>query len=190
VLMSVVNQEDRGLITIGSVLRSVLFLSSYAPLLVILAILLWSTGPSLWDKLPVLSTSLIILAALSLLLLWLFLRSFKESEPTRVDVEQIQQRDEQIVNYIVTYAIPFLAAPFESKEKALGLGIFFVVVWLLQVKLNLLYINPVLTLFNYHLYQVTTPETVQILLSKKRLGPTGILYAVKAGDNILFESDP
>lgn len=178
--------------------KPLLFLSSYAPLILILAILLWPNGPRWWCQLPLLSVGfnlplwsalLLILLIGSLVFLWLFVRTLKESAPRRIAVEEIHQRNELIVSYVVTYAVPFVAAPFESKEKALGLGIFFVVVWLLQVKLNLLYINPVLALFNYHLYEVTTSGTVQILLSKKRRGPTGILHAAKVGDNILFEGD-
>lgn len=184
---------------IAVVAKSLLFLSSYAPLLVVLAVLLWPTGPRWWCQLPLLSMgfnlrlwfTLLLGAAIgAFLLLWLFLRSLKKSAPKRLDVEEVHQRDDQIVSYIATYALPFLAAPFESTEKAIGLGIFFVIVWFLQVKLNLLYINPVLALFNYHLYEVTTSGTVRILLSKKRRVPTGILYVVKVGDSILFEDEP
>ena len=195
--MTVANQERR-LVAMASVLRSVLFLSAYTPLILILAILLWTTSPTFWLQVPFLhvgfylslwSVLLLVGGAVSLVLLWLFLRSLRRSEAKRIDVEEMKQKDEQIVSYIVTYAIPFLAAPFESKEKAIGLGIFFVVVWLLQVKLNLLYINPVLAFFDYHLYEVTSSGTTQTLLSKKRRGPTGILRAVKVGDNILFEDE-
>lgn len=184
---------------ITSTAKPLLFLSSYAPLILILAILLWSTGPRWWFEIPFLSVgfnlplwSTIFLVVLigSLFLLWLFVRTLKETAPKSIAVEEIHQRNDLIVSYVVTYAVPFVAAPFESKEKALGLGVFFVVVWLLQVKLNLLYINPVLALFNYHLYEVTTSGTVQILLSKKRRGPTGILHAARVGDIILFEGDP
>lgn len=188
---------DRVHSLIASLLTSVLFLSSYTPLLVILVILLWPTG-RVWCELPLLSigfelplwsTALVIVLAFSLFFLWLFVHSLKKSAPKRIEVQEIHRRDEQIVSYLVTYVLPFLAAPFESTEKAIGLGIFFGVVWLLQVKLNLLYINPVLALFNYRLYEVTTSGTVQMLLSKKRRGPTGILYAVTVGDNILFEGE-
>ena len=181
-----------------SVLRSMLFLSSYAPLIVILAVLLWSTGPrferqlpllSLSFSLPLWSTGLAVVGILSIFVLYLFLRSLKKAQTTRIEVEEIQQRDEEIVSYLVTYALPFLAAPFEDKEKAIGLGIFFVVVWLLQIKLNLLHINPVLAAVNYHVYEVKINGTVQILLSKKRRGPANIIYAAKMGDNILFEGD-
>lgn len=165
------------------VFRSVLFLSSYAPLFLILAILLLHES-------YVASAALIATLILSLVTLRLFLSTIRESSRVRIEVEEIQPKDGEMVSYIATYAIPFLAAPFETWEKGVGLAVFFVVVWFMQVKLNLLYVNPVLAILNYHLYEVTTGGTTQMLLSKKRRGPVAILYAVKVGDNILFEDEP
>lgn len=163
--------------------KSLLFLSAYAPLGAILAVLLWRES-RYW------SFGLALVVVLSLLLLYFFVQDLKNSSTVELTVEQIQRRDGDIVSYIVTYAIPFLAVPFESIETGIGLGIFFVAVWLLQVKLNLLYINPILALFNYHLYEVTTGGTVQILLSKKRRSSTGRISVKKAGDYVLFEVQP
>lgn len=160
--------------------KSLLFLSAYSPLGAILAILLWPNS-RLW------SIVLSVVVLLSLTLLWLFLQDLKNSEPVEMNVEQIQRRDGDIVSYIVTYAIPFLAVPFESREISIGLFLFFAVVWLLQIKLNLLHINPILAMFNYHLYEVTAGGTVQILLSKKRRSSTATLLVVKVSSNVVFE---
>ena len=126
----------------------------------------------------------------SLLLLWVFLKDLKNSEPVEMNVEQIQRRDGDIVSYIVTYAIPFLAVPFESREISMGLFLFFIVVWTLQIKLNLLHINPILAVFNYHLYEVTVGGTVQILLSKKSRSSADKLIVVKVSNNVVFEVGP
>lgn len=163
--------------------KSLLFLSAYAPLGTILAVLLWRES-RVW------SVGIGVVVITSLLLLYFFVQDLKQSAPVELTVEQVQRRDGDVVSYIVTYAIPFLAVPFESIEVGVGLGIFFVAVWLLQVKLNLLYINPMLALFNYHLYEVTTGGTVQVLLSKKRRTSTGRILVTKAGDYVLFEVQP
>lgn len=163
--------------------KSLFFLSAYAPLGAILAVLLWPES-------RLSSIVIAVIVVVSLGLMFLFVRELKNSAPVELTVEQIQRRDGDIVSYIVTYAIPFLAVPFESTEIGIGLGVFFVVVWFLQVKLNLLHINPVLAIFNYHLYEVTTGGTVQILLSKKRRSSTGKIFVAKAGDYVLFEVKP
>lgn len=176
------NSDGRFAKIMESVFKSLLFLSAYAPLGIILALVVWSES-------HLYSIVLAAAAIISALLLMWFLNGLKRSSSDPVPIEQLQRRDEQILSYIVTYAIPFLAVPFESKGMAFGLFAFFVLIWFLQVRLNLLYINPVLSLFKYHLYEVTTSGVTKLLISKRRLGPDSVLYAVKVGDTMLWDKD-
>lgn len=162
----------------AGVFKSLMFLSAYSPLGVILAVILWNGY----------SIVLIGVSLGSIVLLVSFLHGLKRSEPKRVQVQQLQRRDEQIVSYIVTYAIPFLAVPFESGQMAFGLVLFFVLIWFLQVRLDLLHINPILSVLRYHMYEVTTSGVTQILLCKRRLGPDSVVYAARVGDTILCEN--
>lgn len=160
--------------------KSLLFLSAYFPLGIIMSLLLLSQ--SLWA-----SGIVAFVSFVSLGLLRSFIKDLKKSEPMYLDVEQVQRRDRDIVSYIVTYAIPFLTIPFEGVNVGIGLGIFFVIIWLLQVKLNLLHINPVFALFDYHIYEITASGRVQILLSKNRTVTPGRLELVRGGDHVLFD---
>lgn len=178
ILAGRVNSEGKGTRIAAGIFKSLLFLSAYSPLGIILAIVVWKDS-------YIYSIILVGVSILSVLLLWRLLRSLKSSAAPWTPIDQIQRRDEQILSYIVTYAIPFLAVPFESIGLAVGLVVFFVLIWFLQVRLNLLYINPALSLLGFHLYEVTTADVTKMLLSKRRLGPDSVLYAAKVGDTIL-----
>lgn len=168
----------------AGIVKSILFLSAYTPLGVITSLLVWTQSR--------IAAGIVAGAVvLSLLALGLFIRDLKtNSEPVLLPVDQIQQRDGELVSYVVTYALPFLAIPFESVRVSVGLTIFFLVIWYMQVKLNLLHINPILAVFNYHLYDVTTNGSVQILLSKEDRIAVDVINVVRAGNgSVLFEVD-
>lgn len=164
----------------AGIVKSILFLSAYAPLGAITSLLIW----------PQSKVSAIIIAAvvvLSLLALRWFIQDMKtNSEPMTLPIDEIERRDGELVSYVVTYALPFLTIPFDSIRVSIGLVIFFIVIWFMQVKLNLLHINPVLAVGNYHLYDVMTDGSVQILLSKKDRIAIGTINVVRAGNGVVL----
>jgi hypothetical protein len=72
-------------------------------------------------------------------------------------------------------------------QQGLGLAIFFVVLGILDIRLNLIYVNPVLALAGYRLYEVTSDKGgTHSLIAKQRIVLGDTLDVVKVGEDILF----
>lgn len=82
--------------------RLILFLSSYAPLFLIIAMRGWSDSRYL-------AVGLAIVAVLSILMLFVFLRVAQKLAADRVKIDSVASRDGDAMSYIVTYLLPFLA---------------------------------------------------------------------------------
>ena len=96
--------------------------------------------------------------------------SFAGRGPTdEITVAGVIPRDSETMSYIVTYLLPFLNIDFSDRHAAFALGIAFAVVGVLYVNSNMLYINPVLSLAGFHLFEVETSEhTSAILICRRR----------------------
>ncbi len=56
--------------------------------------------------------------------------------------------------YVASYIIPFVSFSLTNVQQALALGVFFVVLFVIYVHSNMIYVNPMLNLGGYHLYEV------------------------------------
>lgn len=81
--------------------RLILFLSSYSPLFVIIAVRGWQDN---WR----LALALAIVAGLSVVVLFVFLRHAQTLAAGKIIVSSITSRDGDAMSYIVTYLLPFL----------------------------------------------------------------------------------
>ncbi len=163
--------------------RIMLFLSSYAPLLAILAI-------RNWDSRTV-AVTLLGLAAVSCIWLVAFIGQARRLAPTSIEIGRATTKDGDLVSYIVSYLLPFLAVDFTRPADVLSLSILLVVIGLLYVHSNLIYVNPLLAGFRLHLIEIEeTNGKVSILLSRRRyVRPDTRLRVVQAGDLLNLEVD-
>lgn len=162
--------------------RTMLFLSSYAPLFTILAIRNWDVRTS--------AVALLVLTAASIGWLLLFLRHALGLAPMTVEIKRATSRDGDIVSYIVSYLLPFLAIDFGRPADLLSLLVLLTVIALLYVHSNLIYVNPLLAAVGYHLVEIEENNgKVSILLSKKPyLRPGDSARVIPAGDLISIEA--
>jgi uncharacterized membrane protein (DUF373 family) len=144
----------------------VLFLSSYSPLFLILALKnvdreAWETpGRSflamLLDSFPPFALVLIAVVLVSSAWLYIFLRS----APSRIqrskwDTTSVaKHKTGDSLNYIITYIIPFLGFSIDNFWDIAAVGILLIVVGVIYVNSNLLYVNPMLSLFGYRIFEV------------------------------------
>lgn len=179
-------QRITKVLTVAGV-KSLLFFSGYAPLGAIWITILWKDR----DDEIVLTIILALAGAVivSLVFLYGFVRWAKNEDGVSRHISHSQRRDDQLVSYIVTYAVPFLAIPSEGPVVAVGFGIFFLMVFTLQVKLNLLYINPILAVVGYHLYEVSMEDKTLILLTKQENPPKHEVRAISLASTILIATN-
>lgn len=159
-----------------------LFLSSYAPLFTILAIRNWESR--------YVAVALLVLTVGSALWLLEFMRQASKLSPITIEVARATSRDGDLVSYIVSYLLPFLAIDFARPADVLSLAVLLVVIALLYVHSNLIYVNPLLAALGYHLAEIEESNgKVSILLSRRPyVRPNTRFRVVPAGDLISMET--
>lgn len=131
--------------------KLLLFGSSYTPLWVIFALLYWAQGK------PREAVGWVLLSVACVVTLWYF---FKVRVPSRASftatVSSIQRRDADTLSYVATYLIPFVTVPMSDKWQVTA-ALFFLIAVLAVVYIssNMIAINPLLTIMQYHLYEVS-----------------------------------
>jgi len=162
--------------------RFVLFLSSYAPLMLIFAI----RDPL---KFRFSRSVFLVLALSSLALLWLFVRTGQRLAAYSIAVQSAQVRDAEAMSYIVTYFLPFLGISGDNWPDAASLLLVYAVVAIIYVNSNLIYINPMLNLAGYRLFEVVGPNgKVSALITRRDyILPGAELNVVSLGNYVLLE---
>lgn len=124
-----------------------LFLSSYAPAFLILAV-------RAVNRSCVMVAVSLSLAALSIAALLLFVYVIRKGAPYRATLEDVEPRDAEIAAYVATYLLPFLTVFGATAQDVVALALFLFFIGVLWVNSGLIYLNPVLALGGYHVYVV------------------------------------
>jgi len=159
-----------------------LFLSSYSPLFAVFALL--DSFGSGWPTRVCLGV-----AVVGLLLPALIFLIARRLAPQSLRVESSQIRDGDALAYIATYLVPFAAITATTARERGALGLFVFLIAMLYVRSELFYINPLLALVGYRLFQVATPAgTSVVLLTRRRFLRSGIdLKARRLSDYVYWE---
>lgn len=162
--------------------RIILFLSSYAPLLLILAV-----RNAAHQRMVALTLGGIAVA--SVLVLVAFLHSSQHLAADTLTIQSVTAKDGDAMSYIVTYIFPFLDVPLNEPAKAASLIIMFAVLGLLYVNSNMICTNPMLNMRGYHIYEVETIDgKVSALITRRSYLRVGSeLPAIPLGDYVLLE---
>jgi hypothetical protein len=162
--------------------RAILFLSGYAPLFLIFSIQFYPHY-HFWALVP------LAIGLAAFLWLLLFLRWVRKGATRSLIVRSVERKDAEVIAYIFAYVFPFLGLKLDDVANAIGLGIFFVVLMVLNVSSNMIHINPALNLLRYHVYQVTddTDDTHTVVTRRNRLNTGTELAVVVVGDNLFLE---
>jgi len=135
-------------------LSLLLFLSSYSPVFALLALRAWGR------VCPIVILSLLLLAAAAAGIA-IFLSSARRTSPHQIRVLSVEQRDSDLAAYLVGYLLPFVAVLAADWRDVAALALFFVFVGIVYANSRMIFVNPLLALFGYHLVLVratTLPE--------------------------------
>ncbi|MFO1447922.1 MAG: hypothetical protein U1F61_07170 [Opitutaceae bacterium] len=146
-----------------------LFLSSYAPLLVLVAVLDFDWSKKQFGS-PYLDLSLVIIAVLSGLMPFISLKGVQGGQIYQVN--DLKNRSGDLVNYALPYLVTFIGLKVSEPTSIIGFAFFMVLFGALSIKTQALWINPLLALGDYRLYEAVlqaegnAPQTVQLLAPK------------------------
>ena len=129
--------------------RVAFFLSSYAPLWVILGF------KSLPEWMPwYYGTPFYLLALGSVVWLYYYLTDLEGKPSKEIKVTSVTPKDKEVANYLLFYIFPFLGLDLGKWEDSLALLLLFGTLVVLYVRARMTYVNPILGLLGYHFYEV------------------------------------
>lgn len=130
-----------------------LFISSYSPLFAMLIIKDYNFSFYRFEN-KIISVVTIILILLSNAILFISLRSSKEAQ-TEVRVINSDPKSNEFISYTIPYLLAFYGADWSSINNLLSLLLFLSVIFVLSLRSGIIFINPLLSIIGYSLFQVT-----------------------------------
>lgn len=166
---------------LGATARLVLFVSSYAPLLVLFAVL-DSFGRG-WPSIVCASVAALSVAAL--IGVW---RALGSLAPDNLRLSSSRSRDADVMAYFVSYVVPFAALEATTRTK-IALGLFAVILAALYLRASIFYIHPLLLIVGYHVYDAVTEAAVPVtVVTRQRfLTQHEVLWAAAVGPSVYVE---
>lgn len=161
-------------------------LTSFAPVFITYAFVLWIKDGFTCTVVWVIIIA-IILTVLCLLIIHL---ARKELEIVQFPIRAVKTADSEIVGFLVVYLLPFVSLTSDTiNEPVMGfiLVLFFLVAW----STNSYHVNPILALFRYHFYEVTTSQNITFLLMTRRnlRNTTSINHVVQLTDYMVLDTE-
>ena len=165
---------------LGSLL---MFLSSYAPLFLVLAI-----RTSSWR----LSLAWLVVALFGFVGLQGILRGARSTTPEPIEAHSIEPRSAEVAAYLASYLVAFVAGGPTGGRDLISLGIYLVVLAVVYIRTGLMYINPVLAIQGYRLVSATTRAgddeiPVVVLTKSDSVRPRRIL-GVRIANGVYLET--
>ena len=165
--------------------KIVLFLSSYSPLFIIIAlrahdakhkILGYHLEPTQIGsvELSYLSVGSLIVTIVSVAFLALMIRMNRTRQGQLSEIEHYQNRSDMFTEYLLVYIFPFIVFEFSNLFDVAAFLVLFITVAAIVIRSNRLFVNPVLVAFRYRVYEIETEHDRRILLTKDRLDGNNI----------------
>jgi hypothetical protein len=139
-----------------------LVITTIAPVWITLAFLYWNNGQSLYAALISAASAIFCLIAYAIVK-----SSPKKFTKTKADALSIKPADKEISGYFVAYMLPILGGGKYFLEPSVAIFfsiVFFIFIWFSKS----FYANPVLAIFRYKFYEITTTNGNTYLLLTKR----------------------
>jgi hypothetical protein len=162
--------------------RLILFLSSYAPLFLIIAMRGWHDSRYL-------ALGFAAVAVISIVVLFVFFHSAQKLASDKIQISSVVSRDGDAMSYIVTYLLPFLAVKLSDVADIASLGIVLFVIGLLYVNSNMIYTNPVLNMAGYHIFEIQDGhgKTTALICKRSYVRTGSEIDVISVGDYVLLE---
>ncbi|WP_215506608.1 hypothetical protein [Peptoniphilus sp. EMRHCC_23] len=157
--------------------RTIMFISSYFPLYIMIIILYL---PKIEKGFLGKNILIIIFAALTLILIFIsvisvILLKLGKGTQEKVINNNLENPDDTVLSYIMTYIIPLITNGDSSKEVYIVDILLFILIGYIYLRLNLIYLNPLWAMFGYIIYRDANKEIVitnisrEVLRHKERL---------------------
>lgn len=142
-------------------IKSIMFISSYFPLYLMLLILhqdYYDTCDKIKNmKVAIFVGCMVLFIIISVLSVILLVVSTGK-KPLKFN--ELERPDDTVISYMMTYIIPLLTANLLDKGEVFVNIVLFLLIGYLYIRLNLLYLNPLWSMFGYLSYRVNSDVVV------------------------------
>lgn len=112
----------------------------------------------------------------------------------RIIVNNVESRDKDVLVYLMTYVLPLVSLNTQNLKEVIIFILLIILIMWLSLYSDLLYINPLLTVFRRRLYAVETANGKVIVISRKKnleyyKGKELMCYRLE-GNQILIDRPP
>lgn len=168
----------------GCLTKPLMFLSSYSPLLLILAI----RFEGCWLRI-----TCVVLAALAAVGVWILMRLQHEQpeQQSRHTLTEVRQAGEGASSYLAGYLLPFVTISSPSLTDLGAYMLFFAVAYVITTRTGIIQVNPTLFLLGYRVDAIIDERgTQRYLVSKTKetiAAETTVWTSRMTNDVLLFE---
>lgn len=132
--------------------RSMMFVSSYAPLYVFLLILQYediknNACSGLSIMFLIIMFLFILVSVFSLICIW------NSIAGNTYRIMNVKRPNSSVITYVFTYIVPILSISIKNVPNLIVNLLLFILVWFLYIRLDLVFMNPLWALFGYITYE-------------------------------------
>lgn len=180
-------------------MKILMFISSYFPLYIMILILNADKFNSKYKIKMLIETGnkqLILFLLLMIFLILVSLYSVIDLKRTKFnesyEIGEIERPDDTVISYMMTYIIPLLTTD-DLTGQIVAINLFlFILIGYMYVRLNLIYLNPLWSMFGYIMYKTNTNMIIitNIPYGKiNRLNNNRVKGTILAGNIYLIQKD-
>lgn len=137
-----------------------LFFSSYIPFYAIMAVITRDLTVAVYGfNVPYSAVFFITISVASFYVLNKVLKLRTSEEPAPKHFDSVRRRNDLLTSYLVAYIFPFVSIDYALWENWFILVVFFFVLGAIQIQSDQLYVNPVLSMMGYDIYEVEDKGT-------------------------------
>lgn len=160
--------------------KTLLFLTSYIPLYVILMVRNYGAAFELFWGLLIFTAAIITLVAI------VFLRVYRISgDYTKID--EVENVNSVNLEYFIAYVFPFITEDLLQLDNAISFAIVMFIMGIIYVRSDLIHMNPPLNIIGFNVYKVKSEGKELIVISRKKKEQlSSSEELIRLGDNVML----
>lgn len=142
--------------------KTIMFISSYFPLYILLLILNFDKYNEMEElkNVKIIAFLITIIICIFVSILSLIFIVISKPSGKAIKIDSIERADDTIISYMMTYIIPILTTNLLDQNEMLVNIVLFLLIGHLYIRLNLLYLNPLWSIFGYLSYRVNSDVVI------------------------------
>lgn len=142
-------------------IKLLLFLSSYVPLIIIFSI-------RVVNNYRYFTISGIIISIILTIILLRIIKATAQLSIEKLSLSNVNYKSSDLLAYMFSYVFSFLDFNLESYIDLIIILFIFVILAVIYINSNMIYINPMLSIFGYKIYEIIDDDkNIYVLITKK-----------------------